>query len=154
MGQLVGKIAKLAVCLGLIASAPATFASELKWTHYGVRPLAMGNAYVAVADDFNALFYNPAGLARLKSWSGELLNPSVSISANTVGAASSIGSLVSSSGGTGSTEDGVLRVLQDNTGKPQYFNVTETPHLIFPGFGIGIGPVSYTHLALPTKRIV
>ena len=25
-------------------------ADELKWTHFGVRPLAMGNAFVAVAD--------------------------------------------------------------------------------------------------------
>lgn len=139
MGRLVSKLSRLAVCFTLVGSATATYAGELKWTHYGVRPLAMGNAYVAVADDFNALFYNPAGLARLKSWSGELLNPSLAISSNTVGAASSIGELMTSSGGSSSTEDGVLRILQDNTGKPQYFNITETPHLIFPGFGIGIG---------------
>lgn len=31
----------------------------------GTRPLGMGNAFVAVADDRNALYYNPAGLARL-----------------------------------------------------------------------------------------
>ena len=29
----------------------------------GVRPQAMGNAFVAVADDVNAIYYNPAGLA-------------------------------------------------------------------------------------------
>jgi hypothetical protein len=27
----------------------------------------MGDAFVAVANDYNALFYNPAGLARLES---------------------------------------------------------------------------------------
>ena len=42
------------------------FSVEHRWTQYGLRPLAMGNAYVAVADDYNALFYNPAGLARIK----------------------------------------------------------------------------------------
>lgn len=31
----------------------------------GARPLAMGGAFVGVADDENALFYNPAGLASL-----------------------------------------------------------------------------------------
>jgi hypothetical protein len=31
----------------------------------GTRPLGMGNAFVAVADDRNALYYNPAGLGRL-----------------------------------------------------------------------------------------
>ncbi|MGH2571588.1 MAG: hypothetical protein ACRDGR_10200 [bacterium] len=31
----------------------------------GIRPLGMGNAFVAVVDDRNALHYNPAGLGRL-----------------------------------------------------------------------------------------
>lgn len=31
----------------------------------GIRPLGMGNAFVAVADDRNTLYYNPAGLAHL-----------------------------------------------------------------------------------------
>lgn len=30
------------------------------------RALGMGNAFVGLADDYNAIFYNPAGLARLK----------------------------------------------------------------------------------------
>ena len=30
----------------------------------GPRPLGMGNAFVAVANDYNAIFYNPAGLSR------------------------------------------------------------------------------------------
>ena len=32
----------------------------------GVRPVALGGAFVAVADDVNAIFYNPAGLAKIK----------------------------------------------------------------------------------------
>jgi hypothetical protein len=32
---------------------------------YGIRPLGMGNTFVAVADDRNTLYYNPAGLAHL-----------------------------------------------------------------------------------------
>ena len=37
----------------------------------------MGNAYVSIADDFNALFYNPAGLARLNDWDFEIINPTI-----------------------------------------------------------------------------
>lgn len=33
---------------------------------YGVRPVGMGGAFTAVADDENALFYNPAGITQLK----------------------------------------------------------------------------------------
>lgn len=32
----------------------------------GARPLGMGNAFVAVADDANTIMYNPAGLTRIK----------------------------------------------------------------------------------------
>ena len=58
--------------------------ADADWTHFGVRPLAMGNAYVAIADDYNALFYNPAGIARLKEWNGEFFNPAIAFSKNTV----------------------------------------------------------------------
>ena len=34
----------------------------------GARPLGLGRAYVALADDVSAIFQNPAGLARLKEW--------------------------------------------------------------------------------------
>ena len=32
-------------------------------TGYGARPSALGKAFVALADDANALYYNPAGMA-------------------------------------------------------------------------------------------
>jgi hypothetical protein len=109
---------------------------ELKWTHFGVRPLAMGNAYVAIADDYNSLFYNPAGLARIKEWDGELLNPTLEVSESTVNFASDMSSLMS---GTGEGTDAVLDVLEDNTGKNHHFALGWTPHLIFEGFGMGAG---------------
>ncbi|RLB03191.1 MAG: hypothetical protein DRG83_07425 [Deltaproteobacteria bacterium] len=34
----------------------------------GARPLAMGGAFVGLADDVNALFFNPAGLARIQGF--------------------------------------------------------------------------------------
>jgi S-layer homology domain/Glucodextranase, domain B len=34
----------------------------------GARPLGMGKAFVAVSDDVNAMFLNPAGLGSMKSW--------------------------------------------------------------------------------------
>lgn len=40
----------------------------------GVRPTGMGDAFSALADDANALFYNPAGLARIKQVHFHLLD--------------------------------------------------------------------------------
>lgn len=35
--------------------------------YVGTRPLGMGNAFIGLADDYNAIMYNPAGLARLEA---------------------------------------------------------------------------------------
>lgn len=53
----------------------------------GSRPASLGGAFTAVADDQNALFYNPAGLARLDSWFGALaeLNFSASFGSSGLG---------------------------------------------------------------------
>ena len=41
----------------------------------GVRPIGMGNAFVAVADDENTLYFNPAGLSRLnRAYTTVLIN--------------------------------------------------------------------------------
>ncbi len=52
--------------------AGPSFAKELPAFYGGVRPLGMGGAFTAIADDSNAIFYNPAGLNRLETWSFEL----------------------------------------------------------------------------------
>lgn len=117
---------------------------EVKWTHYGIRPLAMGNAFVAVADDYNALFYNPAGLARLKTWTGELINPGFELSKNTLGFIDSVTELQSS--GKSSASD-TLDLFSEHLGENQHFAFQWTPHLIFPGFGIGLGSELAANLA-------
>ncbi len=116
--------------------AGAAIAQEVKWTHYGLRPLGMGNAYVAVADDFNALFYNPAGLARLKAWDGELLNPHFEASQHML---SFIDKATSLAGGGSDSVSTTLDLLEEQSGKIQHFAIGLTPHLIFKGFGIGLG---------------
>lgn len=117
--------------LGLFFSS-GLFGQNVKWTHYGLRPLAMGNAFVAVADDYNVLFYNPAGLARLKEWDGEFLNPSYEISSDTLDFLQDIADLEGD-------VDSTLSFIKKYSGTDQHMALTWTPHLIFPGFGFGIG---------------
>ena len=50
---------------------PAQF---LRPNYLGVRPTAMGNAYTAVADDNNVLWYNPAGLTQIRGLHFNLFN--------------------------------------------------------------------------------
>lgn len=46
-----------------IAAGPGTSAATFLQLGFGARPLALGEAYVAMADDASTLHYNPAGLA-------------------------------------------------------------------------------------------
>lgn len=55
---------RLVLWAALVLTTPA-FANWLRVPYEGVRPAGMGNAFVALADDKNALWYNPAGLARI-----------------------------------------------------------------------------------------
>ncbi len=117
----------------------AVTVQSFRWTHYGLRPLGMGNAYVAVADDFNALFYNPAGLARLKSWDGEFLNLKAEVSSTTLKAMNDISKFASQSSDSSKQLRGVFDFLDEQIGKQHHFALGLTPHLIFPSFGIGAG---------------
>ena len=58
--------------LGFLSSA--SFARDIGFAEdplkigVGARPMGMGKAFVAVADDENSLFVNPAGLSYVKDW--------------------------------------------------------------------------------------
>ena len=48
---------------GADAAGPGTSAATFLKLGFGARPLALGETFVALADDPSALHYNPAGLA-------------------------------------------------------------------------------------------
>lgn len=126
---------------GFIANIGRSQPSE--WTHFGVRPLGMGNAFVAVADDFNALFYNPAGLARLKEMKVEILNPRVEVSYNTVSLARDLVKDTQSK----KTLDDILDLMREQAGLSHYFALGFTPHVVAPHWGVGIGSKNFFSLA-------
>jgi hypothetical protein len=66
---------KITVCLLLILSSLFLSDPSLGYDNLGssAKATGMGNAFVGVADDPSAIFYNPAGLARLKTWHLSLL---------------------------------------------------------------------------------
>ncbi|MCH7477145.1 MAG: hypothetical protein IIA14_03475 [SAR324 cluster bacterium] len=53
------------IFLVAILAAEISVAGELRRSMSFIRPLLMGDAYVAVADEASTLFYNPAGIVRL-----------------------------------------------------------------------------------------
>ncbi len=65
--------------VSLCLAGPWASAREIPRYFQAVRPLGMGGAFTAVADDENALFYNPAGLDRVQHWGMGLVNPLVEV---------------------------------------------------------------------------
>ncbi len=63
--------AALPTAAALLAALPSIAAAEgMAGPRLpGIRPLGMGNAFVAVCDDRNTLHYNPAGLRHIRGWS-------------------------------------------------------------------------------------
>lgn len=91
----------------------------------GVRPLGMGNAFTALADDKNALFYNPAGLSGVSYFGMDIFNPIIEISKNGI-------DLASDAGDTDFDETGeVADLLRKHTGDAQFFRIGLFPNAAF-----------------------
>ncbi len=56
---------RLGFLIFLLFFTTSAWAKLLRVPYQGIRQLGMGNAFVALADDSNCLWYNPAGLARV-----------------------------------------------------------------------------------------
>jgi hypothetical protein len=78
----------MALLAGILTSIPSAFAYELPEHYSPTRPLGMGNAFTAVANDENSAWSNPAGFSRVrKARSKETFHsarfPNLSFGANT-----------------------------------------------------------------------
>lgn len=107
----------------------------------GVRPSAMGEAFTAVADDQNALYYNPAGLERIENWSLELLPVTVGFSSKSVQGAYDVLDIAKVAGAAFSdpTEfDAFKKSLKTITGKNYHASVGLNPNFVMRHFGFGV----------------
>ncbi len=74
----------LLLCLTLIFILPVlVWANETPVMIRGIRPLGMGGAFTAIADDQNAFFYNAAGLTQIPKWQVNIANIPVIVSNDT-----------------------------------------------------------------------
>jgi hypothetical protein len=59
----------------MLVMAAGSNAAPYPTFYRGVRPLGMGGAFTALADDENALYYNPAGLTAIDGLDLGVVNP-------------------------------------------------------------------------------
>jgi hypothetical protein len=121
----------LGVFLTLLVSSHA-FAKAYPNFYRGIRPLGMGNAFTAISDDENALFYNPAGLAEISAFSMGLINPIMEVSESTI-------DLYNDSEDIDTDDSGqVADLLREYIGEHQHARISLFPYVGFPVAQCGV----------------
>lgn len=110
------------------ALAAGGTADELRELFRGARAQAMGNAYVALADDEQALFYNPAGMAGVTRQSIHYGYADIDFNQDILSAASLASAM------NGSMGESLNSIMGQNVfGRAQI-----APMFLMPNFGVGI----------------
>ncbi len=107
-----------------------TQAAEYPYIYKGIRPMGMGGAFVAVSDDINALFYNPAGLANVSGIRASIIPLEMEVGKN---------SLDMYRDATDVDFDNVQETtdfLRDYVGERAHLGVTLFPNFVMPRFGV------------------
>jgi hypothetical protein len=124
-----------------LAIAPAS-AKVYPSFYRGVRPLGMGDAFTAVVDDENALFYNPAGLSKIDTLSFAVVNPLLEASADSIDLAYDADDT-----DTDDTAE-VVELMRDYLGEHQHLRGGIFPHVGFniAGYGVMVGVLAQATL--------
>ena len=140
----------LVVVIFLLVSVPGLSAKEYPTLHRGVRPLGMGGAFTAVADDENALFYNPAGLSEISTLQVGVLNPLVEASKNTMDMINDAQD--TDFDDTAETTD----FLRDYVGEHQHLRASLVPHVGFnlAGYGVMVAALAQATVDLDVRNPV
>jgi hypothetical protein len=118
------------IAVGLLLAANADAGSELRELYRGARATAMGGAFVAVADDEQAIFMNPAGLAQITGSTLNLVPLVVEASSEAI--------LNYATYLAAFTQPAATDTLTFLMGKSLQTRVQAAPALVFPGFGFAV----------------
>ncbi|MGC9324470.1 MAG: conjugal transfer protein TraF [Desulfomonilia bacterium] len=103
-------------------------ATEYPYIYKGVRPMGMGGAFVAVSNDENALFYNPSGLADIKTRRSSILPLEIEVGENTY-------SLYRDALDVDfNNEQETAQFLRENIGERSHLGLYAFPHFSMPRF--------------------
>lgn len=139
-------------CLFFILSAFSFFAFAQEGVHTSIhhhfqapRALGMGGAFVAVADDYSALFYNPAGMARMEESQVNLSMDGTFSGAQLQSFFNDLNSASQSSSDSAAKFNAIYSVLNSNYGKQYTFRTGLFEGIrVAPGWGFALLPADLT----------
>ncbi|MGA1875758.1 MAG: hypothetical protein ACMUIA_09115 [bacterium] len=128
------RVIRYGIILSIISFFPShiALARQMPYFWKGIRPLGMGGAFTAIADDHNALFYNPAGLDKIVRPSFAVLNPLIEIGEE----GQDLYHDIHSTDLDDSSE--VSNLLRDYMGSRQHVRSALFPHFVRKHYGFGI----------------
>ncbi|MCL0033534.1 hypothetical protein M1M99_01810 [Thermodesulfovibrionales bacterium] len=128
------KVVAVFVMVSIFVFTPgySVMAKGLPSFHEGIRPLGMGGAFTAVADDENALFYNPAGLSRIPMLQLGIINPLGAVSGRSIDLMRDAMDIDMNNVGQ------VSDLLEEYMGEHQHLRGSVFPHVGFSVVGVGV----------------
>lgn len=105
-------IKKMAVALFVLAFALSNLYAwdenkEERIMVKGIRPMGMGGAFTAIADDENAVFYNPAGISQRRGWLLQVISIDGRINKETIDTVTDAMDVLSDSSGDSGSDSGI-----------------------------------------------
>lgn len=145
--MVVGRGKLLVTVLAVLSAGPVSFAADDTGVSFRIhhhyqapRALGMGDAFVAVANDYSAIFYNPAGLARRTD--GEI-NMSFDVGATPKFATFSkeIEEAQNTTGSDSDKQQAIMNVINSNAGSTFGLRVNGPNGIwVRPNWGIAVLP--------------
>lgn len=138
---MIGKLAALtamAACFSALAEAKELYGPEV-----GVIPFGMGRAYSAVADDWLALHYNPAGLALVKKVDFQVFDIRVGSNRDVVESYDNVKNL--------SDSKNVASTLNGYAGKHVMAEISNHSQITLPHFAMGIGYEAHADIDMQNR---
>lgn len=131
---------------GMELSLAASVSNRIHHQYQSPRALGMGDAFVAVANDYSALYYNPAGLGRLNEEDDEVnLSLDFALSTSVLGFAKDVQNAANVQGTDSQKQRAIADVAQSVYGK--YFGARFSgPSGVWVrrGFGFGLIPLDFS----------
>jgi hypothetical protein len=120
----------LSLTLLIVFASSLCLAAEYPYIYKGFRPMGMGGAFVAISNDANALFYNPAGLADIENIRVSIFGLEIETSKNTTGL---IKDALDTDFGN-ATES--AQFLRDHMGDRSHLGIAIVPSYSMPRFAV------------------
>lgn len=136
-----------------VLAEEASVSFRIHHPYQSIRALGMGDAFVAVANDYSALFYNPAGLAR-KDESEINLNLDLGITPKFIDFLKSVDTASNTAGSDSAKQQAMMSAIQSVYGETYGFRLAPMAGIwARPKWALGVIPLDLSLEIIPHQQV-